>query len=96
MRKGYGGGVEREADEERVRERIGDRGRENERERETSIRKIERDSESTENPFDYFARPQYMEFDLFFSVPTKTNPPKSHSQCTPLQRWHTHKMADIQ
>lgn len=32
-----------------------------------------RDSVSTENPLDYFARAQSKDFDLFFSIPPKTN-----------------------
>jgi hypothetical protein len=45
-----------------------------ERGSEPSTGKIEWDSESTENPFDYFAHPQSKDFDFFFQYHPKQTP----------------------
>lgn len=66
-----------------------------ERGSEPSIEKIERDSESTENPFDYFARPQSKDFDLFFQYHLKQTPQRVipnvfHSKDGTNRKWLTY------
>lgn len=54
---------------------------------------MENESESTESPFDYFAYPQYRDFELLFQYHPKRTP---QSAIRDGFHWHNLKMADIQ
>lgn len=69
--------------------------RDRERGSEPSTGKNERDSESIENPFDYFARPQSRDFDLFFQyypkpTPQRVIPNVFHSKDGTNRKWLTY------